>query len=251
LRTEYNTAVRSAREATNWRRFQDAKRMYPNLEYIKSKAKEPRKTHAEWIGTILPIDHPWWNTHYPPSDWNCQCSVRQTDKPVTPVPDDGVIGNPLFRNNSGKTAEFVKLDEHPYIKHADKEAEKDVENFMKKQEIKMLKAWAKENLTKESTVHSDPKFNKQIEFSMKGISEFLNQPHRHYYEKNELIKDIIKVIQGAKYMGITHHKGRISHIFEIKIKGEKSWIIVNEENNGDVFLYSISDSDKVLIGIKK
>ncbi|GHV10285.1 hypothetical protein FACS1894162_3560 [Bacteroidia bacterium] len=250
LKTEYNTTVRAARSAVNWKQYEADKRMYPNLEYIESKAKEKRQSHLDWVGTILPIDHPWWEAHMPPSDWNCQCSVRQTDKPVTAVPDDDG-SDPVFRNNPGKTAEFVNFKEHPYIKGTDDEDKKEVEKFLKKQEIKQLEIWAKKNLVGVAFDHIDPKFEKQIAFSGKGISEFLNQPHNHYYEKNELIKNIQKVIQGAAYRGVTQYKGRTSHIFEIEIKGDKSWIIVNESNNGDIFLHSISESDKVLIGIKK
>lgn len=33
----------------------------------------PRPEHVAWDGTALPIDHPWWSTHYPPNDWGCQC----------------------------------------------------------------------------------------------------------------------------------------------------------------------------------
>jgi hypothetical protein len=34
-----------------------------------------RPLHREWDGTTLPIDDPWWNTHYPPCGWNCRCHV--------------------------------------------------------------------------------------------------------------------------------------------------------------------------------
>lgn len=44
---------------------------------------------------------------------------------------------------------------------------------------------------------------------------------------------------------------KYSHVFEIDLKGEKSWIIVREDITGKAVLYSISDSDKVLTGIKK
>lgn len=115
LRTEYNTAVRAARSAVNYRKFLEAEHLYPNLEYIESTAKKKREAHLEYVGTVLPIRHPWWETHMPPSDWNCACSVRQTDKEATPVPGEELVP-PVFQNNPGKTAEFVKLDEHPYIK---------------------------------------------------------------------------------------------------------------------------------------
>lgn len=38
-------------------------------------SREPRVQHLSWDGTALPPDHPFWNTHYPPSDWGCSCYV--------------------------------------------------------------------------------------------------------------------------------------------------------------------------------
>lgn len=115
LQTEYNTAVRAARSAVNYRNALKTKHLYPNLEYITSTAKNKRPDHLEYVGTILPIEHKWWDTHLPPSEFNCKCSVRPTNKPATSVPvDDGVP--PAFQNNAGKSAEFIKLSEHPYLK---------------------------------------------------------------------------------------------------------------------------------------
>lgn len=115
LQTEYNTAVRSARSAANYRKFLETEKLYPNLEYLETTASHPRASHLEYVGTVLPIRHPWWDTHMPPSDWNCACSVRPTDADVTPVPGEEFV-SPVFNNNPGKTAEFVNLEEHPYIK---------------------------------------------------------------------------------------------------------------------------------------
>lgn len=116
LQTEYNTAIRSARSAVNYRKYLETKHLYPNLEYMESTASVQREKHLEYVGTILPIEHPWWYKHMPPSDWNCACSVRPTNKPVTPVPGEPAEPNPVFHNNPGKTAEPVNLKEHPYIK---------------------------------------------------------------------------------------------------------------------------------------
>lgn len=117
LRTEYNTAVRAARAAVNYRQALETKDLYPNLEYLESTAHEKRLDHLGYVGTVLPIDHPWWDDHLPPSEWNCQCSVRPTDKPETVVPLDDDPIRPTFRNNPGKTAQPIKLAEHPYIQH--------------------------------------------------------------------------------------------------------------------------------------
>ena len=72
--------------------------------------------HLELVGTIRPIEDPFWDIYLPPSEWNCKCSFRPTDKPATDVPKITQIVPPTFQNNPGKTAEFVKLNEHPYLK---------------------------------------------------------------------------------------------------------------------------------------
>ena len=119
LQTEYKTAVRSARTATNFKKYLETKHLYPNLEYIESSSKNKREVHLDYVGTILPIEHEWWDTHMPPSDWNCACSVKQTDKEVTPVPDSELVSK-LFQNNPAKTAEFINIKETDYYKSTDK-----------------------------------------------------------------------------------------------------------------------------------
>ena len=119
LRTEYNTAVKAARSAVNYRSMMETKDLYPNLEYVRTTADHPRELHLDWVGTVLPKDHPWWDTHMPPSDWNCSCSVKQTDKEITDVPEPGGE-KPTFKNNPGKSAEFVKIDKTTYYEETKK-----------------------------------------------------------------------------------------------------------------------------------
>lgn len=132
LKTEYDTVVRSARMATNWKKFEERKHIFPNLEFMKSRAKNKRETHLEWVGTILPIDHPWWRTHTPPIDWGCECWIRQTRAAVTGVPDRDYDIPEVFQNNPGITAEPVLIDKHPYVTEATISKE-EVLNFVNKQ----------------------------------------------------------------------------------------------------------------------
>jgi hypothetical protein len=125
LQTEYNTAVRAARMAANMKRYRATAHIYPNLEYMATTASQPRDTHLTYVGTILPVDHQWWDTHLPPSDWNCACSVRPTDKPATPVPD-GEYVNAIFRNNPELTKEFVNIKKTPYYKHTADDLHKEI-----------------------------------------------------------------------------------------------------------------------------
>lgn len=123
-----------------------------------------------------------------------------------------------------------------------------------KDRTKELQNWAKKSLLNSSFSHKD--FSVQIQMTGKSIKEFLNQPHKFKQEKNELIKKIGAILAKSDYKGYTeYHKDnpmiKYSHVFEIDLKGEKSWIIVREDVTGKAILYSISDSDKVLTGIKK
>lgn len=123
-----------------------------------------------------------------------------------------------------------------------------------KDRTKELQNWAKQSLLNGSFSHKD--FLVRVKMTGKSIKEFLNQPHKFKKEKNELIKNIGAIFAGSDYKGYTeYHKDnpmiKYSHVFEIELNGEKSWIIVREDITGNAVLYSISDSDKVLTGIKK
>lgn len=77
LRTIYWANVRSAHAAGEWDRTQRNKRFLPFLLYTLSQAERRRPEHEGWVGIVLPVDDPWWDTHYPPNGWGCQCGVRQ------------------------------------------------------------------------------------------------------------------------------------------------------------------------------
>lgn len=40
----------------------------------------PRPLHVAWDGLTLPPDHPFWETHFPPNGWGCQCWVSAVSK---------------------------------------------------------------------------------------------------------------------------------------------------------------------------
>lgn len=77
LKTIYDTNLRSAYAAGKWERIQRVKRTRPYLRYIGSVAKNRREKHVKFYDLVLPVDHPFWKTHYPPNGWHCQCSVQQ------------------------------------------------------------------------------------------------------------------------------------------------------------------------------
>jgi hypothetical protein len=129
LKTEYNQAVRSARMAAKVKSYMETADLYPNMEYMETTAATPREEHENWVGTILPINDPWWDDHMPPSAWGCECSVRNTDAPASAPPDDTVAIDPVFANNSAKTAEIVNMAEHPYVKSVDPEMQQAIKDL--------------------------------------------------------------------------------------------------------------------------
>ena len=126
LQTEYNTAVRAARMAANIKKYEKTAHLYPNLEYIETNASHPRELHLEYVGTILPIHHKAWAWLMPPSDWNCACSVRPTDKEPTAAPGKPESLNPVFDNNPAQSAKFVNTEQTPYYKHTAESVRADV-----------------------------------------------------------------------------------------------------------------------------
>lgn len=66
-----------------------------------------------------------------------------------------------------------------------------------------------------------------------------------------MLLNIKNVLSKSKYVGVSNYKDRISHIFEVELKGEKSWIIVRDDKIKGVFIHSISDKESILKGIKK
>ena len=77
--------------------------------------------------------------------------------------------------------------------------------------------------------------------------EWLNQPHKHYAEKNELILKINSIIESSRYIGhgpvhIDNPMVKRSHFFETEISGDKSVIIEHEYLDGALRLHGISDN---------
>lgn len=131
LKTEYNTLIRSLRVAANLKQYEKTLHLYPNLKYIESNAVHPRLSHLQYVGTILPFYHEAWTWLMPPSEWNCDCSVRPTDEEPTEAPIKPEGFDPVFDNNPVDSGEFVNIKETPYYKNTDSSLLDDIEKRAK------------------------------------------------------------------------------------------------------------------------
>jgi len=77
LQTIYRSNVQSAYAAGAWDAIADQAELAPYLLYDAVDDGRTRPEHKAWDGTVLPVGHVWWQTHYPPNGWNCRCSVIQ------------------------------------------------------------------------------------------------------------------------------------------------------------------------------
>jgi hypothetical protein len=113
LGTIFWSNMRAARAAGQWERAHATKDVLPYLVYGRTTSREPRKEHLSWVGTLLPIDDPWWKTHMPPNGWHCNCLVRQVGRVeagrmggVSPEPEVRTVP---YRNR--RTGEVVDIPE--------------------------------------------------------------------------------------------------------------------------------------------
>jgi len=76
----FQTNLRTAYSAGRWQQIQRLKAARPYLRYVAVMDARTRPQHRTWHNTVLPVDHPWWETHFPPNGWNCRCSVQSLNE---------------------------------------------------------------------------------------------------------------------------------------------------------------------------
>jgi len=123
--TEYNAIVSRARSAKQFIDFQGDADLYPNMEWIMTRSANPREAHLALVGTIRPINDPFWNENQPGNLWNCKCDWQPTDKEVTGVPKQVVKPATGLDGNPAMTGELITT-KHPYISKTPKNTIDDI-----------------------------------------------------------------------------------------------------------------------------
>ncbi len=275
LRTEYNMAVRSARSAKNWKDIERTKHLYPNLEYMPSRAGDQRDGHKQFYNKVYPIDHSFWDSHLPPNGWGCKCSVRKTRKtadeenPVSQKPISGIVGN------AGKVGEIFSAT-HGMVKNTSKEEKKSIKEQLDNLELTTIRKeatkWALKELRQKSVKTTINNKEVSIGINRKGISKFLGEKSGVFYDiemrnkKNLLLYDFEELIKKSSYHSsktktITPAKKnderdktryekevirktniKTYHYFELKLNKKNVYLNIIESNRSEFKLYTITEA---------
>lgn len=115
LRTIYDTNVRMSLASGAWARIQRQKDVLPYLRYLPSSSEHKRPLHKLWYGVLLPVDHPWWATHFPPNGWMCKCHYEQVSerrmkqKGWAVTPESEIPGFDQFTDWQPATGSLIKV----------------------------------------------------------------------------------------------------------------------------------------------
>ena len=268
LETERHQTIANAQMAAKWKDFERNVELYPNIKLVSVHDAIVRPEHKILDGTIRPYNDPFWKTHTPPLDWGCRCDIEQTDEEPTTIPG-GFQTKIEFENNpadSGKIFGGSAYEDRITVSEG-KEAKKNAKKWLYKANMnsgkekalyneekeklrklrEQIKDFGKENLLSLKVKHNDLPFD--ITFNNKFIKEFASQPYKHFNKKIDILQNIEIIIENSKYLGKSDFKASdiypFSHILEIELYKDKSWIVLKESVDKQIIFYSISDSAKI------
>lgn len=283
LKAEYNFAMASASMAAKWKDWwDDEDRDRYLLQYRTVDDKRVRKAHRALHNITLPVTSRFWDEYFPPNGWNCRCTVERVRRGKYAESDEAqamLAGSQatagkhqeMMRFNPGKkmacfpaynpytvsrckdcpnrpgTLNLAKIPENELCAACKviKEMAKSKESLQEQR--KAVREWAKENLIGKSAIVQG--VQNPIEFTMNGIKEALNQPHRYVQAKNEALRDIISLLKNSKHvLERVDNKGNPMvlkyHYLKIKIAEKDSYAVIRELIDGKCQFYSIVEKLK-------
>jgi hypothetical protein len=244
LRNEYDAAVRGSRMATVWEQIQRSRNLYPNIEYTISRSANKREEHLDWVGTVLPVDHPWWSIHFPPNGFGCKCGARPTDKQPTDAPSTGDV-HPAFAFNPGKDGQVFDVEKHPYAQLPQKEyrqAAREAWSALCNYEYKSLVKDFRDGKVMNKPVKA-PGIPEPVQFNRISITKNLEH-NAYFFEKLNLLNNIESMIEDSSVILVENRKPK-QHVKQYHIlqhtteSGQRINIHVEERKDGSCWLYYI------------
>lgn len=252
LDSERNLAVKAARSAADWKEYERTKDLFPNIEYMASRAANPRQVHKKYYSLIKPIDDPIWDLILPPNGWGCECWTRKSnadvsaENPQPPQPIAGIVGN------AGKTAQLFSAS-HPFVKNTSKKEKAAIQKQLVKLERESVHnevlEFAERKLIGNTFSIGYKKEKLPVSFTKKNVKAILRTPHKHKVEQMRLLTDITELFKHAKFVKVLpeakgKNKGYDSwYIYEVMLKGEKSWLHIVKLKTGEFKLHHIGDTE--------
>lgn len=117
LKAEYDLAVAGAQMSAKWNDITKNEQLFPILEFDATIDGNTTELCRSLDGTRLPVNHPFWQTYYPPNHFGCRSTVRQL-RAGSQVTSPGKIPTAdipeMFRTNLGQRGLIFPKD-HPYF----------------------------------------------------------------------------------------------------------------------------------------
>ena len=183
------------------------------LEYRTAGDSKVRPAHEALDRTHLPKGAPFWQDNFPPNGWGCRCNAVEvpSDTPLSTPQEAWERGDTALRSNKQelfhrqaqqeRRAEMRGACRSPQSPKGGKE---NIPYPEQKEHRKALQDEAKARYQGTIIVSNGI----PIRITKMGLKEFLNQPHIHYFEKNEILRNLQEVLQESRYLGaIPYHKG--------------------------------------------
>lgn len=76
----FRTNIQTAYNSGRWQSQKEKADTFPYLQYNAVNDRRTRPTHKAMDGKVFPIDHPFWDTWYPPNGFRCRCSTLSLTK---------------------------------------------------------------------------------------------------------------------------------------------------------------------------
>lgn len=108
LQLIYDVNLRTAHAAGRWQRAERTKRTAPYMLYRTMGDDRVRPAHAAWDWLALPIDDPFWHTHYPPNGYRCRCIATSISE--AGLQDLIAAGKPIKRTAPKPTYDEFERD---------------------------------------------------------------------------------------------------------------------------------------------